>query len=1233
MTISVVQVAPSGTSTFSSAVTVGNTVLFVLGEYSAPTVTVTNIELGGSTITGTTQLEFPQTAGGGSAQGVLIAMLPNVQVSGQKAITYTCSGNVIDVYAIEIAGLGASPTMDQAITAVGTGGNIASGTTAATTTAAEFIFGAAANYNGSTNAPTGSSWTTTLNTSDGHLSTAYLIQSTAGATYAYNQTVGGSATGWAVAIVTLKAGTTSITSTGSMSMAPMSMAGTGFEAITSSGSLHMPAMSFSTPVPVTAIGAFTMASMGMAGTVTATIPIVATGAFGMPSWGFVGAESSGAFDLPRAIPNFPAQPLSVKVELNLPVSGWTDISAYASLDTAQITRGHQDESTTVSASTLAMTLDNADGRFSQAYPKGAYYGQLGLNTPIRVSLAEGATYLRSEVDQASFATCPNSSGMNAVTAGFEVWVDATLDNWMGPSQVLASKWAASANQRSWQVGVDPTGIWVWINTTGTSGGTYFHSNGTMPIPPNQRMSIRVTYDGSANVSFYTGQYCAGWTQLGSTWGLGGLGAAHVGTAPVQVGYCSDNDEANIGYQGKIHAFAWIKTSGSGLAGAVASSDFTQIPAYSTSFTDPQSNSWTVNGNAEISNRAYRFHGECAAWPQAWSPGGANATVSLSAGGLLRRIGQGEAPVNSPMNRAYTQLTGAMYPQAYWPMEDLSNATSIASGIPGYPVMQFFGAPTLSSFSSFNCSLALPVLNGATFTGVVPAYSISTTQNTNSDAVVRFLMAVPSAGDTANAVICRLLMNGNATGQLARVDLTYLTGGSMSLTGYDDNGSQLWTSGAVVFPIVGALARVSIEIRNNGSGTYLPSFDTLIAGAMTGNGATVGSGVTGTVGTVRQIQFNPSGSPLLTGTAIGHVSLQSTWASLFTMANPLMAWQGEAAGNRFARLCGEQGLQFRGRGNLSDTVPMGIQTIETITTLLQECADADQAIWFEPRQCLGWGFRTRVSVGNQTAAIPLDYNLDHLSGQLQPTVDDQTVINNVTVQNQSDGSSAQAILTTGPMSNQPPPLGVGNYDTSVTVNLASDSQLVSQAGWILHMKTVNQPRFPGIECDMANAFMQSLWYSVLDADLGDRLTIADPPFWLPPGAVDQIIQGASESLSDKTFLPAWNGIPTLPWNVAYMDDVVYGRADTDGSTLAVADPTGTATTLSIATTNPASPLWTTNSADFPFNIGINGEEITVTNITGSSSPQTFTVTRSVNGVQIAQAAGAAVALFIPCIISL
>jgi hypothetical protein len=56
-------------------------------------------------------------------------------------------------------------------------------------------------------------------------------------------------------------------------------------------------------------------------------------------------------------------------------------------------------------------------------------------------------------------------------------------------------------------------------------------------------------------------------------------------------------------------------------------------------------------------------------------------------------------------------------------------------------------------------------------------------------------------------------------------------------------------------------------------------------------------------------------------------------------------------------------------------------------------------------------------------------------------------------------------------------------------------------------------------------------------------------------------------------------------------------------------------------------------DFPFGILIGGEVMEVTDITGSTSPQTFTVIRSQNGVVKSQAAGASVVLASPPILAL
>jgi hypothetical protein len=113
----------------------------------------------------------------------------------------------------------------------------------------------------------------------------------------------------------------------------------------------------------------------------------------------------------------------------------------------------------------------------------------------------------------------------------------------------------------------------------------------------------------------------------------------------------------------------------------------------------------------------------------------------------------------------------------------------------------------------------------------------------------------------------------------------------------------------------------------------------------------------------------------------------------------------------------------------------------------------------------------------------------------------------------------------------------------------------------------------------------------------------------------------------------NCTPAAPWTIGVVGDPVLGRSDTAGSELA-SPATSTATSLSVATTS--GPRWITSAAypsEFPFTIRVGGEVMTVTAISGASSPQTFTVTRSVNGVVKSQTAGTDVCLAQPAIVAL
>ena len=319
-----------------------------------------------------------------------------------------------------------------------------------------------------------------------------------------------------------------------------------------------------------------------------------------------------------------------------------------------------------------------------------------------------------------------------------------------------------------------------------------------------------------------------------------------------------------------------------------------------------------------------------------------------------------------------------------------------------------------------------------------------------------------------------------------------------------------------------------------------------------------------------------------------------------------------------RLCNEEGVNARACGHPSLSEPMGNQTQQTLMDLLQECETTDQGMLYEPRTVLGLGYRTRASLYNQVPATTLVFSSQQLAAAFAATEDDQLTLNDVTL-TALDGSSSRQVLETGTMSVQDPPGGVGRVDTSITVNPQADSQLDSLANWKLWTATYAGDRYPVIPVEMARPQTP---LSAPGPDIGDMVQVTGTPSWLEPGPISQLQAGTSETLTPFTWAIGLNAIPETPYEVAVAG---VAHADTDGSQLASSYSSST-TSLSVEQSAGSSSLWTTSGGDFPFPILVGGEEMTVTNITGSSSPQTFTVTRSVNGVVKAQAAGAAVVLY-------
>jgi hypothetical protein len=935
---------------------------------------------------------------------------------------------------------------------------------------------------------------------------------------------------------------------------------------------------------------------------------------------------------------FPQVPLGQQCEI-LTGNVWTDVTAWTLHDSGgeaaarpavTITRGRADETTSgATPAQAAWKADNTGGRFTARNPLGAWYPYLRRGALARWSVPAAVNYLRLETDSSSYVSCPNSTSLN-ITGDLEARIDLQLTS--GTSCILMSKGAA-AGPYSWAWGVNADGTQFFqYSPDGTTN--LRTATSAVPMPwTSGRFSMRVTYAWATGiVTFWYGSSVTGpWTQLGAPVYSGATTGIASTTQPVVVGYDAFHagltgmaqtfggtpgqawkPAADMSIQGRVYEFQLY----SGIGGTlVADPVFSSQTPGASSFADGQGNTWTLAGTAEISARDFRFHGELSSLPTEWDPTGHDVWSQVTASGPLRRLSQGsQPPVGSAMTRGWQHVTGVYAPIQCWPCEDAAGATQLASGLPGQPAIVVYGSPQLASDSSFPGSAPIPAVNNSRWVVNVPAY----TQPASPANVLRFLLDVPSGGDTNNGLIVRMYTSGS----VQHVDLTYGTGGNLRLVGYSESNTAVFDSAWVTFALDGAPCYVEVALSTNGTAVTW-HVNTLKVGAG-GQLGLSGNYASASVGAVTRIVF---GGNLNIKSSVGQISLQTAYNGLGLqdgpVAGPFQGWVGETAGLRFARLVREQGLQPRIHGWPSASVPMGAQTADTFTTLLQACEDADRGLTFEPRSApSSLGYRPLSSMVNQAPVVTLNYPAGQVTPPMLAADDDQHLRNDVTVAN-TGRSSARVTLNDGSPTSV---TGAGDYGASYTVNLAGDGQLGDVAGWITHVGTADEARYPGITVDLAATSMQPLAAAARAVDDGDYVKVTSPPAWLPPGPVRQLAYGFTETLGDFRQMITWNCVPESPFEVLTAGSgsaAADFHLDTDGSALHTG--IGAADTSMQVDTAAGAPVWTTSASDFPFDVLMGGEQITVTGITGAASPQTFTVTRSVNGIVKTHTAGEAVTL--------
>jgi type 1 fimbria pilin len=232
-----------------------------------------------------------------------------------------------------------------------------------------------------------------------------------------------------------------------------------------------------------------------------------------------------------------------------------------------------------------------------------------------------------------------------------------------------------------------------------------------------------------------------------------------------------------------------------------------------------------------------------------------------------------------------------------------------------------------------------------------------------------------------------------------------------------------------------------------------------------------------------------------------------------------------------RLCGEQSVPVTLFGSVTDTPQMGPQPTDILANLLQDCENVDLGMMFERRAIFGLAYITRANMQNQNPSCILDYSKSQIVLPLQPTDDDALTRNDIIATRGTafaTGSSFEVQKTSGPMSINDPPNGVGLYQYSVTANLFADTQLPNFAAWLMTLGTVDQFRYPVITIDMTRIEVSDgTFQAVAGLDIGNFLQIINaPPFLQNP--IDQLCFGFAESMNAFEWTIAINAVPQDPW---------------------------------------------------------------------------------------------------------
>jgi hypothetical protein len=885
---------------------------------------------------------------------------------------------------------------------------------------------------------------------------------------------------------------------------------------------------------------------------------------------------------------------------------WTEITNDVRVaEGITIESGRTDEANQVDAGRCTFRVDNRSGNYSPRNPLGTWFGSLRKNTPVKVMLDRVGDTFNRTVAASSWGSSDNgvswsvSSGSSvspatggvltvgaapaastATPSGAGSWDSDVTMEWSIPAVPVGGGWTTTINLRR-QSGTNFMGIQGEVNTDATVDLrlTRYSSTGITNISlvtaalTGYTANRKIWMRGRANGPIFQGKIWYDGSPEPTTWQLEFEETAY------QLFYDAEGSSGLL--SNEVGIYVLRETSNSNLTSV---------------------NIWSYSSVAPL------FVGNITEWPVRWDKSANDATVPITASGVLRRLSQGQSPLDSTLFRTISGFG----PYAYWPLEDDSGATS-AQGIGANvkPATVFGATFGWDGKQVGGAKSTVKVSQDMTIAGRLPTPTGFVATDGWTVAFLLYMTALPPVGQDAD------VMQISSAGSVATWKIGVTNAGLLYTTALAPDGSVLQNSGNAGAIAAGTWYVVQAEVYQNGANiTRFISSISLVTGVQD----LTSTSFAATVGLPKSWSLYGSSTSFPDG-SVGHVAFFKGH-SIFVnslLYQAAIGYTGETASDRVVRLCGEQGVPIALLGD--STTLMGPQKPATFLDLLREAERSDLGVLFETTYTPGLAYRPRTARYGTLTRLALNFASGHIAEPPEPTDDDQALRNDWTV-NRVDGSSARVIDETHVLEQ-------GRYDDSVEISVSTDDVLLDHASMRVFLGTLDELRWPLIEMNLAkNTSLTRFW---LSNRVGSRFTIASPPDELPGVTIDLILEGWTQKLTPYGWDVEMNCSPALAW--AQFRNVVDGaagatatdaRIDSDTSSL---NASITSSATSMVVVRPAgTPIWDTTAP--PFDLNLMGERITATAISGTGTTQTFTITRGVNSITKAHTAGETVSLWFP-----